>query len=157
MTAIKFLPMATDEARALQRGGKDAYGQTPEKWTSDGGGAPCRHCLTDVAEGDDFLVLAHQPFPKSQPYAETGPIFLHAKECGSYQDTGRAPKLFDRSKTLLVRGYDEKDQICYWAAEHVPVPELTARCEDMLADPRVRYLHIRSTSYNCYQCRVERA
>lgn len=78
MTAIRFIAMPTADVRGFQAGASDAYGMAPERRISDGGGIPCRHCLDDVAEGEAYLILAHRPFPELQPYAETGPIFLHA-------------------------------------------------------------------------------
>src|SRR5688572_26743355 len=81
MSLIRFLAMPTAEARGYQRGGPDAYGNPPERGISDGSGLPCRHCLRHIAVGEPYLTLAHRPFPKTQPYAETGPIFLHADEC----------------------------------------------------------------------------
>ena len=55
---IRFVAMPTEEARALQSGGTDAHGQAPERQISDGDGVPCRHCLTRVARGEPYLVLA---------------------------------------------------------------------------------------------------
>lgn len=80
---IRFSPIPTDTARALQTGGLDAYGMLPERKLSDGGGNPCRHCLGMIPEGAEMLVLAHRPFPALQPYAETGPIFLCAAPCAA--------------------------------------------------------------------------
>ena len=78
---IRFNALPTDSVRALQCDGADAYGLVPERKVSDGDGVPCRHCLEGVAAGEDYLILAYRPFPALQPYAETGPIFLHAREC----------------------------------------------------------------------------
>jgi hypothetical protein len=74
MNRIKFAAMPSDEARVFWKGGADAYGSAPERKTSGGSGVPCRHCLRDVVEGEAYLILAYRPFPKLQPYAETGPI-----------------------------------------------------------------------------------
>jgi len=38
----------------------------------------------------------------------------------------------------------------------VPGKALTAVCQQILSDPSVAYVHIRS-KFNCFQCRVERA
>jgi len=77
--AIQFKALPSEQVRTLQRGGPDAYGQTPELRISDGDAMPCRHCLKNIAAGDAYLILAYRPFPELQPYAETGPIFLHAE------------------------------------------------------------------------------
>ena len=75
---ITFYPMPTEQARAYQSGGTDAYGMVPERRVSDGDGVPCRHCLQMVPAGAPYLVLAHRPFPALQPSAETGPVFVCA-------------------------------------------------------------------------------
>lgn len=72
---LKYLPMPSNEVRALQAGGKDAYGCAPERTVSDGDGNPCRHCLDFVPKGAGMLILAYRPFPDVQPYAETGRSF----------------------------------------------------------------------------------
>ena len=54
MPALRFLAMPTDVVRAYQAGAADAYGRPPEKLVSDGSGFPCRHCLTDVAAGEEL-------------------------------------------------------------------------------------------------------
>ncbi len=81
MTGLKFIALSTKTTRALQAGNPDANGQAPERDISDGSAVPCRHCLRDVPAGEPFLILAHRPFTEAQPYAETGPIFLHAEPC----------------------------------------------------------------------------
>ena len=42
---FKITALPTDEVRALQAGGPDAYGTAPERVISTGAGNPCRHCL----------------------------------------------------------------------------------------------------------------
>src|SRR5690349_14713046 len=76
MQVVRFVAMPTEVARAFQQGAPDANGQPPERHLSDGDGVPCRHCLTTVAAGDPYLLLAYRPFSTLQPYAECGPIFL---------------------------------------------------------------------------------
>ena len=69
----------TELVKRLQDGGTDANGQKPERHVCSGGMMPCRHCLADIKAGEPYLILAHRPFPSAQPYAEQGPIFLHAE------------------------------------------------------------------------------
>ena len=61
--SIRFVPLETELVQRLQAGGPDANGQVPERHTSSGGMMPCRHCLTDIAAGEPYLILAHRPFP----------------------------------------------------------------------------------------------
>ena len=58
MTQITFVAMPTDQARALQAGGPDANGLSPERAVSNGSGNPCRHCLRFIPEGEEMLILS---------------------------------------------------------------------------------------------------
>ncbi len=156
MTDLKFVALATETARALQAGNPDANGQVPERQISDGSGVPCRHCLSDVAAGAPFLILAHRPFPKAQPYAETGPIFLHAEPCQRHGEGAGVPASFLSRTQLLIRGYGADDRIVDGTGQVVPSAGIGGTARDLLAAPEVAYLHLRSASNSCYQCRIER-
>lgn len=153
MTA-HFKPLPTDTVRALQRGEADAYGLKPELRISNGDGVPCRHCLKHVAAGEQYLVLAHRPFPKPQPYAETGPIFLHAEPCEAFAPSADLPEMLS-SPDYIVRGYDHDDRIVYGTGGVIPTPEITARAHALLAREDIAYVHVRSARNNCYQCRID--
>ncbi|MEI9413861.1 DUF1203 domain-containing protein [Mesorhizobium sp. Cs1321R2N1] len=153
---IQFTALPTEDVRALQRGGPDAYGQTPERKISDGDGMPCRHCLRNIAAGDVYLILAYRPFPNPQPYAETGPIFLHAQECERAAGAGLPPEILD-SPDYIVRGYGSDDRIVYGSGGVIPTQAIAARAETLLEREDIAYVHVRSARNNCYQCRIERA
>jgi hypothetical protein len=157
MTTIVFKAMPTGEARHFQNGGLDAYGQRPEQRVSDGDGVPCRHCLRDVVAGEDYLVLAYRPFPALQPYAETGPIFLHAEPCARAEDAPETPSMLLRRKAHLIKGYGADDRIVYGTGQIVESPGLAEAAGKILARPDVAYVHVRSSVNNCYTCRIERA
>lgn len=153
-SAIRFLPMPADQAAAYRAGAPDAYGLAPERSTSPGG-YPCRHCLGDIAEGEPYLTLAYRPFPTLQPYAETGPIFLHAEPCRRYEAAEELPPMLE-SPDYIVRGYGGDDRIVYGSGGVVATQAIVDRARELFADPRIAYLHVRSARNNCYQCRVER-
>ena len=58
------------------------------------------------------LVLAYRPFATVQPYAETGPIFLHKQPCGRYASDA-LPAWFVYMDPAIIRGYDGDDWIRY--------------------------------------------
>ena len=151
---MRFAPIPTDIARAYQAGGPDANGQTPERKLSDGGGNPCRHCLKMIPQGSEMLVLAHQPFPAPQPYAELGPIFLCAETCAAGGGEGLPEVL--ASSDYIVRGYGPDDRIVYGTGAVVPTGRIVEEAAARLADPRVAYVHVRSARNNCYQVRIDR-
>jgi len=154
---IRFVAMPTEKVLALQAGGPDAHGQVPERQISDGDGVPCRHCLTRVAKGEPYLVLAYRPFPDDQPYAETGPIFLHADTCPRFDPGDAVPEVLTGRPEFVMRGYDARDRIVYESCAVIPGDDLVNGAERLLEIPRVEYLHVRARASTCYQCRVERA
>jgi hypothetical protein len=155
MLSPRFLALPSAAVRAVQAGGLDANGQPAERHVSDGDGNPCRHCLTEIAAGQPMLVLAWRPFPAPQPYAELGPIFLHAEACPRWQGEG-VPAMFLGWARLLIRGYGHDDRIVYGTGQIVATAGLLDLAAGLLARPEIAYLHARSASNNCYQCRVER-
>jgi hypothetical protein len=157
MPAIRFVALPTEPIRALQRGGTDAYGFSPERRVSDGVGVPCRHCLRQVAAGDEYIVLAHRPFSTLQPYAETGPIFLHARECERAAEEADLPPILTTSPDFIVRGYGADERIVYGTGAVTPTGRIADRAQELLGRDDIAFVHVRSARNNCYQCRVERA
>lgn len=153
---IRFHALPTDPVRALQAGGPDAYGQLPEARISDGDGVPCRHCLRNVGAGQAYIVLAYRPFPVAQPYAETGPIFLHAEPCGQAVPAAALPAILD-SPDYIVRGYGADDRIVYGTGQVTMTPAIGGYAQNLFERDDIAYLHVRSARNNCYQCRIERA
>ena len=145
----------TEYVDAIRSGAVDANGQAAVTTVARGAVNPCRHCLELIGEGEHMLVLAHRPFDRLQPYAEVGPIFLHAAVCDRYEGD-RLPAWFAYLQPALIRGYGHDDWIRYETGSVVPGTELAAVCEQILSNPEVAYVHIRS-KFNCFQCRVGRA
>jgi Protein of unknown function (DUF1203) len=145
----------SQEARELQAGGSDSNGQPPVRRVAQGLANPCRHCLQLIADGGEKLVLSYRPFAEVQPYAETGPIFLHTHGCTRYESDA-LPDWFAYLEPAVIRGYGHHDWIRYETGAIIPGKDLTAQCHKILADPEVAYVHIRS-KFNCFQCRVDRA
>ncbi len=156
MSAIRFSAMPTDHAAHLWNGGNDAYDLHPETMISTGDGYPCRHCLRNIDAGEPLLVLAYRPFPGLQPYAETGPVFLHKQPCERYEAVEVVPPILS-SPDYIVRGYGPDNRIVYGTGAVTSSDRIPARAEALLAEERIAYVHIRSARNNCYQCRIDRA
>ena len=153
---MRFLPIPTQSAQAWRNGSADAYGLPPEhRAASTGSGTPCRHCLRQMPEGKPYLIVAHRPFEALNPYTETGPIFICAEECEA--GGPEFPSPFLQSAQYIVRGYSADERIIYGTGVVVPTTDIEARCRELLAQPEVAFIHIRSASNNCFHCRVERA
>ncbi|WP_170762649.1 DUF1203 domain-containing protein [Ruegeria lacuscaerulensis] len=152
---FKITALPTEEVRALQAGAPDAYGAAPERAVSTGAGNPCRHCLRNIPEGDEMLILAHRPFLETHPYAETGPIFLCATPCERYEGE-QLPEILISSSDYLIKGYGSDDRIVYGTGAITPTDQIEASVRSIFARPDVSYIHVRSARNNCYQARIDR-
>jgi hypothetical protein len=151
---IHFEAMPTVDAEHLWNGGTDVYGLLPERQVSDGDGNPCRHCLGFIAKGEAFLILAYRPFPALQPYAETGPIFLHARPCRRYVAEEIQPPVLETSRDYILRGYGADDRIVYGTGAVTLKEDVRSYAAGLLARDDIAYVHVRSARNNCYQCRI---
>jgi len=157
MSAIAFVSMDTETARAFQAGAPDANGQAPERHVSDGDGVPCRHCQRDVGKGEAYLILNYRPFADLQPYAESGPIFLHAEPCERYADQDAAPPMFFKNgRRYLIKGYYANDRIAYGTGTIVEPRDMADAAARILQSADIAYVHVRSALNNCYQLRIDR-
>lgn len=149
---VEALPTAVVES--LQKGEPDSYGNLPEHRISGGTGVPCRHCLRQVAAGKPYLIVAHRPFSSVQPYAETGPIFIHAEPCERASADTHLPDRLS-SDRYIVRGYDAEERIVYGTGDVVATDDIPAYSKKLLSQPNIEFIHVRSAQNNCFQCRVE--
>ena len=157
MPRVRFTPIPTEHAQSYWTGGLDAHGLKPERQISDGTGVPCRHCLSAVAAGEPYLILAYRPFAELQPYAEVGPIFLHATPCSAYDDNETIPAIYVGGEPRILRGYNSDNRIIYGTGKIVQPREISAYAEEVLGDPATAYVHVRSSMNNCFACRIDRA
>jgi Protein of unknown function (DUF1203) len=152
---IRFVALETELVTGWRQGQMDANGQVPERGHALTAGYPCRHCMQLIAKDQPILTLAHRPFPAPQPYAEVGPIWLHADDCGR----GSGPQIpaFLNSERYIIRGYGDNDRIVYGTGQITATLSIPAAAEQLFENAAIRYIHVRSASNNCYHCRIERA
>jgi len=142
------------EAHDFRNCGVDANGQHPQRNTAQPGNNPCRHCLQFILPGEELLLLALRPFSEISPFAETGPIFLHGKDCDRYKNH-TLPEWFTQLKPALIRCYDKNGWIRYDLSDAVSGNELMGRCKRIFSDvPGVSHIDIR-TKFGCFLCRVK--
>lgn len=156
MPTLRFTALPTAVVEAYRAGAPDANGRPAERGIAGkDGGMPCRHCLRDIAEGEDYLLLAHRPFAGGHPYSEIGPIFLHAGPCRRHAEDDGLPEVLAVRPHVLVRGYDINDRIVDGTGKTVTTPELEIYAQGIFARPDVAYLHLRSAVNSCFTCRVD--
>jgi hypothetical protein len=152
---MKFIALESEQVRRLRNAAADANGQPPEVSVSDGDGNPCRHCLAEIERDKPMLILAYRPFSSLQPYAETGPIFLCAQDCARYPQIAGVPALY-RNREMLIRGYDHGERIIYGTGKVIDMGSIHTEAERLFADPELAFIHVRSSTNNCYHFRIER-
>jgi len=150
---LTYLPYDADEVRSLRAGGPDAYGNPAEQGVSPGPGTPCRCCLENVPKGEDMLILAARPFPTLHPYAETGPIFLCAKDCAPHGGDS-VPSILETSPNYLVKAYDATDRIIYGTGQITPKAEVADYAGQLFERDAVAYVDVRSARNNCFLTRI---
>ena len=100
------------------------------------------------------MLIAYRPATVGGPYAEIGPVFVHAEACTGYADEDRYPEGF-RSRQQLLRAYDSRGR----QVENVVVdgPAAERAINDLLGRAGVAYLHSRNVLAGCYMFAVHPA
>ena len=149
---LRIVPLSAELAQRIRRTLTDDFGNRLAVWHCDSP-APCRSCLRLSQVGEPLIVFAHRPFDFDGPYAEVGPIFIHADPCEPYADARRFPPDF-ATRCLTMRGYNDRGTI--QTAELSQPGEPEATLARLFADERVRFVHVRNPAWGCYDFAVER-
>ncbi|RED12856.1 DUF1203 domain-containing protein [Pontivivens insulae] len=152
---IHFTSLPTETVRALQAGGPDFWGNAPERRVADGISQPCRHCLSPVPQGQDYLTISYRPFTSDQPFAEVGPIFLCAEVCEAPRTKTAIPASLN-SETYLIKGYTADERIRYGTGRIVPTPTIPTAAQEIFKDKEIAFVDVRSASNNCFHTRIVR-
>lgn len=155
MSKLAFVPLPPEVVTHYRAGGLDANGRPPEPCISNGDGNPCRACLCDIAYGEPMLIVGHKPFASRQPYAETGPVFLHAKACEPPAQASAVPPVIAERDQFLIRGYSADERIVEHTGALIKTEDLEVACQTLFQRDTVAFIHIRSATNGCFQCRVD--
>src|SRR5258708_20536750 len=97
----------------IRAAGQDDFGNELVPIVSEAGGAPMRCCLKPSEPGDRVCLIACRPFTRPGPYAESGPVFIHADACAGYPDAGSYPPGYRDWPTMVFRPYLYDGTIAY--------------------------------------------
>ncbi len=114
---------------------------------------PCRHCLRWAAPGEELILFPYASIPADRPYAESGPIFVHQRNCDRYETTDRYPADFRRGRVL--RAYNESCELI--DAELVAEREPETVIEKLLQNRETSFLQTRSADRGCFTFTIVRA
>ena len=152
-TSFRVAALDADELDEIRSSGVDALGNPISISVDEEGGAPLRCCLTEAQPGERIALIAHRPFRSAGPFAEVGPVYVHAERCPGYQEPHAYPAGF-RHRTQVFRSYGYDGTIV--DAEIVAGDDAEDAIERLLARPEVAFLHGRNVLYGCYMFAIER-
>ena len=149
---FRIVPLSTEIADAARRAADAGASDHAVIAADSATGYPCRHCLRWALPGEHMILFPFAAIPAGRPYAESGPIFVHAKPCERYSKTHEYPEPFRRGRVL--RAYNSKQDMI--DAEIVNGNEPEPIIEKFLQNLETAFVHIRSVSHGCYTMQVER-
>jgi hypothetical protein len=145
-----------EQLRQLRSSGVDHNGDPVEPFTDHEGGWPLRCCLTDSTPGDELAIVAWSPFPWRGPFAETGPIVIHAHPCRGVEVSDVPAQFLTRRQ--LVRPYARDRRIAYDRLLVVePDGSLPTVLEDLLGDDDIDFVHVRNVLAGCFSFTAQRS
>jgi Protein of unknown function (DUF1203) len=150
-TILCYLPISTEIAEEARRTRLDRFGHRLQVTKEL---APCRLCLRIAKEPEDFILLSYQPLSVTGPYAEIGPIFVHADSCKPYAEQTTFPQDF-AGRPLVLRAYGRQGEIVdALVAEPGEAPQ---RAAELLSSQRIIEIHVRHISYACFDFKIVRS
>jgi hypothetical protein len=149
-TAFRVTPIPAGVLERIRAAGHDDFGNPLVPVTSEEGGEPMRCCLQRAAPGDRLGLIAYRPFARPGPFAESGPVFIHAEACAGYASTGSYPPGYRDWPTMVFRPYHYDGSIAYDAIALGDGAGAEALIASMLADPAIEFIHTRNVYAGCY-------
>ncbi len=135
----------------------DHAGNAAEPFLDEVGAWPLRCCLRDSRPGDELVIVAWSPFPWRGPYAETGPVVLHAQPCQQAERDDEIPPQF-RGRRQILRPYGKDQRIAYDHTRLIEAEDdLEATILQLLAIDDIVFIHARNVLSGCYSFTIERS
>jgi hypothetical protein len=147
-STLVFQAIPAEYLHHVRSSGRDEAGNTVTARTVTEGGSPLRCCLRDSRPGERLLLIAYTPPGTAGPYAERGPVFVHAEPCTGYADIGAYPAGLAHRRQV-VRAYDRQGNMGDGALVDDGEPARTVIAE-LLARPDVAIVHARNVVAGCY-------
>jgi hypothetical protein len=152
---IEIVGVEPDRLAELRTTGLDHSGNPVVPFIDQDGGWPLRCCLTDSIAGDELAIAAWSPFPWRGPYAEVGPIVVHARPCAGPASPDVPDQFLSRSQVLRPYGAD-----CRMVYDKLllvePDGSLPERLAELLDHDDVDFVHARNVLSGCYSFTARR-
>lgn len=155
MNSFKAIAIPTEMAEAVRSTMKSPKYGFPAHREVAAGRAPCRHCLELVKlNQEEAILFTMDAFHGLDVPPSPGPVYIHAEECNRYEDAGAIPQTYrGRLLTLEAFGADRK----LLAEVRVTDSQEENIANELLQNPKVEYVNVRSTEAGCFLFRLARA
>jgi uncharacterized protein DUF1203 len=155
MASFTVRALPPEELERIRSRGEDDFGNPVEVVVKqDHGGTPLRCCLREAVPGERVAMIAYRPSDRGGPYAEVGPIFIHAEQCDGYLNPAAYPQGF-RHRTQLFRAYDMDGRQVH--NEIVEPAEAESAIVRLLERTDIEVIHSRNVLPGCYMFAINRA
>ena len=119
------------------------------------GRAQRRNCLRLIKVNEEELYLFdYDPFCELGVPPLPGPVYVHARDCERHNGGGAIPEEY-HGRLLTLDAYGEDRTLV--TEVRVSGGDEGKAAETLFEDPRVKYIHVRSTEAGCYLFRLDRA
>ena len=150
---LQYVPVPPAVLDRIRRTGSDDFGN-PVAARTHPAGAPLRCCLRISTDDERLLLIAHRPSALGGPYAEVGPVFVHADRCPGYETVHTFPADF-RGRRAVLRPYDAAGLMLDGVIAEPGESERLVR--KLLTDPHVDHVQVRNVVAGCWNFSVRRA
>ncbi len=139
----------------IRNAGKDEHGNDFVAFPAEGW-EPTRCCLRVATGGESIALIAYSPFTVQSPWAESGPVYVHAEACAGYEVHGELPAEL-RAGPRILRTYYADESLDYDDITLVPEgQDLEPALRDLLTRPKVAAVHVRAWMSQCFAYEVRR-
>ena len=145
----------------IRSAGRDQFGNELTPITDDEGGAPLRCCLRRSTPGEPVYLIAYSPSTRPGPYAEAGPVYVHASPSAGYPETYAYPAGYRDWPTMVFRPYRHHaglncDAIAYDAIQMGEGPTAESLIGSIFTDPTIKFIHTRNVHAGCFMFAITR-
>ena len=146
----------------IRLAGHDPFGNELIPIVDADGGSPMRCCLRRSAPGEQLYLIAYRPFTRPGPYAEAGPVFVHAGQCPGYREHDAYPAGYRDWPPMVFRPYRHHaeldcDAIAYDAIQISGGATAENLIGAIFADATIDFIHTRNVHAGCFMFSITRA
>lgn len=155
MHSFLVIAIPTEVADYVRASGKSPVYGFPAHKEVAAGRAPCRHCLNLIQEQqEELLLFIYDPFREMGAPPLPGPVYLHSKNCMRHEETQNFPPVYE-GRQLTFDAYGRNGELL--SATYLTGGGEAEQADRLFGDPRLQYIHVRSTEAGCFLFRLQRA